>query len=875
MGHLNDEERLLQNQQSRVIIDTGQSISHESSEISGTLLEKQRPDKKKAIRKKLSALNLFRDAVVVERREEAPGELRLPAMPAFNDYASAYRDTGFQFSPSSKERLKILGDGRKKRALSNVLLKRSEEPEPEKLLIQRPVEDALELTDEKLVVRLEEFDEKSDYISARCNLIKNRYYALVPEKEIKKLPKGKILEKLRKLYAEKPEKRDYALIDYYQNLLIIRNCEKELKEKKDKKAPLIEGDTETLPEITEAKEAGLSAIIAWMDRNCRKSSVSKSAFVKRVKSAPKAKQLLMFYLIENGLQAAPTEEYCYSALTDYVPDLNKVKDRVIASKWKFWKRIGSDSSDRVIDWCSLGQAARFALNCEVPSMILRIEGEQKQLEEDNDEDGSAAESSVEEKRDRLMAHLEKKGELILTLYRSAGLLPDMPAEIIEDKKLRERLISLIEEFNTEQEDLASIDKDDVLGLKGELQGKVGTIRKGELPGEKHLSGTLDKIAKHSGTLSTLVDQAQNSDKMLTYGVEDLKFMELGDKGVAALSGITGVLGVLQLIANFKSAADIAAGASKMTTADHISNAVSVTGSVLKNAAGVTSDTNKLVQYFNGASIYSSQTSVIGETTVKSVGESFSTVSGGIQFCSGCVSMLAGTLNMVSAGIEYGRSVSSRRDMKRAKAELDKIPDKEKSRDEKLLKKYLSHEERVITNNNISAGVKAATGFLTFVGGGLAVTGILAPIGGLISIVGSVLGLGYSLSYARKRRNQARRDTVDELLRLDERLAKIREKDRKRDNPKYNDITDDEMKVTLRQEALAEMGYATYKECFIDFCRQSAAMLYQHVFEEKKGTSEQRMYEDALKALGLKIKYPEKEGENPVPGVEMIYSKMMR
>ena len=53
------------------------------------------------------------------------------------------------------------------------------------------------------------------------------------------------------------------------------------------------------------------------------------------------------------------------------------------------------------------------------------------------------------------------------------------------------------------------------------------------------------------------------------------------------------------------------------------------------------------------------------------------------------------------------------------------------------------------------------------------------------------------------------------------------------------------------------------------------MLYQHVFEEKRGTSEQRMYEDALKALGLKIKYPEKEGENPVPGVETIYSKMMR
>ena len=77
MGHLNDEERLLQNQQSRVIIDTGQSISHERNEIGENLLEKQRPDKKTVIRKKLSTLNLFRDAVVIERREENPGELRI------------------------------------------------------------------------------------------------------------------------------------------------------------------------------------------------------------------------------------------------------------------------------------------------------------------------------------------------------------------------------------------------------------------------------------------------------------------------------------------------------------------------------------------------------------------------------------------------------------------------------------------------------------------------------------------------------------------------------------------------------------------------------------------------------------------------------
>ncbi len=167
-----------------------------------------------------------------------------------------------------------------------------------------------------------------------------------------------------------------------------------------------------------------------------------------------------------------------------------------------------------------------------------------------------------------------------------------------------------------------------------------------------------------------------------------------------------------------------------------------------------------------------------------------------------------------------------------------------------------------------------TGFLTLTGGVLTVTGILAPIGAMLSLLGSATNLGYSLFYARHRRNLARKQAVDDVLKLDEALESVRAEDKVREKPKYAGFSDDVLKNVLRQKALAKLGYATYKECFIDLCKQNAVMLYQHVFEGEKETAEHKMYEDALSSLGLKIKYPTKPGEKPVPGAPAIFAKLM-
>lgn len=230
--------------------------------------------------------------------------------------------------------------------------------------------------------------------------------------------------------------------------------------------------------------------------------------------------------------------------------------------------------------------------------------------------------------------------------------------------------------------------------------------------------------------------------------------------------------------------------------------------------------------------------------------------------------------MTAGAIELGRSVSSRHDVKNAEEKLKDIPKKQRTEDHKQLELFLNHEKRVIKNNKISAGVRGVTGLITLAGGILTVTGILAPIGGLLSLVGSLTNLGYNLFYARHRRNLARKQAVDDSLNLDKAIKLVRARDKKSKNPQYAGFSDEVLRTVIRQEALAELGYATYKECFIDLCKKNALMLYKNVFEKERGVGEQTMYEDALKSLGLKIKYPKKPGEKPMPDAAAIYAKLM-
>ncbi|MBO6149476.1 MAG: hypothetical protein J6O55_09065, partial [Lachnospiraceae bacterium] len=166
---------------------------------------------------------------------------------------------------------------------------------------------------------------------------------------------------------------------------------------------------------------------------------------------------------------------------------------------------------------------------------------------------------------------------------------------------------------------------------------------------------------------------------------------------------------------------------------------------------------------------------------------------------------------------------------------------------------------------ISGAIMVASGFL-------GATGILAPLGGVLGLIGTAVNIGFGLFYSRHRKNLTKKAAVDDFLNLESKLQIVRNA-----NGGLANLKDKEVIQMMRQEALGQMGYATYKECFADLMKQNAHLLYDQVFNRNRDTDpDWPMYHDALKSLGMKIKLPaEPGGAGAMPTEAAIYAKLMK
>lgn len=163
----------------------------------------------------------------------------------------------------------------------------------------------------------------------------------------------------------------------------------ELEEKENGSEEDQETISELKPVAEQEEEAGNSTeryngndemllIARWMLRNCNKngSRNAQSAFVYRVLSLPIRQKLMVYYLIEKDLRYGDEDELKIAALdvyfNKYTPNYKKFKDRMIASKLKFWKRIGINTS---IYWNHLEQAYQIAeQNKGMMDTIAEVQG---------------------------------------------------------------------------------------------------------------------------------------------------------------------------------------------------------------------------------------------------------------------------------------------------------------------------------------------------------------------------------------------------------------------------------------------------------------------------------------------------------------------
>ena len=844
-------------------------------------------------------------------------------IPREQEIIDAYNEVEFESSDSAWKKSSRLNSAREKYNLQSELLNKEE-----MVPIQRPLKNistkkAIDLSDKDLVKHYKEYNTEDDYLDRRYSLIRNKYYSLLPRSEIKKLKRPQLVQKTKELYLKDP--RNDELIRYFQNMIAIRDYEADVKKGKKKpedpkvktipskeslkkengaaakkaekyitnicadeearseriaamKSVMIPESAETSWRldkddlVSSSQKEGIRQILAWMYRNCLKTSESKEPFVYKLTSQEPERLLLMFYLIENGLKSAPTTAVMASAMDGYVPDLDRFKDVILSSKIKFWKRLRSDAADTVIDWTTIGNAARFVLGNEIITDYITGMKEVKASEKDIS-DNRLADDKIQ--RDLLLDSLSKRGNLLITLYRSCGLTKDMPLSLVEDPKMRQLISDNLSKFIADSQKLVAllkitgIENEDILDKKSIYASNVNDAYE---PPEKaddtdDSFGFLDKGGAGIGVVLSS-DSIMSALGDLTATISEL---DLYSGSVSCLGTLGSILGIVSAI---KTIAEVADVASSMSVADHVAQAISASADFIGGLAdGVQSAADAVGTIFVNLGETGSATGFV-EGGVRSAGQAFSTTAGAIEFCTGCVSIAAGMLQTTAGAIQLGRSLSSRNDITRARLRLSDAKKKADLTDENKeqlehLERFLSHQSRTADAQLTSAGVSMVSGSLLMFGGALTVSGILAPLGGALTLIGAGLDIGYSLIGARKIKRNNRKKTVDEALKVD-----IIMQDLRKVSPGAKKMKDSDLREAVRQDLLGAMGYVNYKEYFAHLCHESAEFIYDHVFGDDVDEEEYPMYEDALKSLGLKIRIPKKDTDEPFPTAEEIYSKLM-
>ncbi len=113
--------------------------------------------------------------------------------------------------------------------------------------------------------------------------------------------------------------------------------------------------------ISEGAKNGVREISKWLYRNCSKRGIGigddHTKFVNMfVMAQPLRVKLLGFYLVEKKKRKQPDMMDIMASQVGYEPDLDEFKSAMIATKWKFWKRV--DGS--YIYWDKLSEAMRKA-----------------------------------------------------------------------------------------------------------------------------------------------------------------------------------------------------------------------------------------------------------------------------------------------------------------------------------------------------------------------------------------------------------------------------------------------------------------------------------------------------------------------------------
>ena len=627
-------------------------------------------------------------------------------------------------------------------------------------------------------------------------------------------------------------------------------------------------DIQAESHITGAQKTGLKDISQWMLRNMDKTGIagdSKGPFVRGcVLRQPARVKLCAYYLVETdarklsgeALQKAVAE----SQKPSYVPNLTRFKDKMIASKFKFWKRFTGDQ----FYWHKLSESMRYAIQAKPvlmrfgelgPLVVTEADATPAQdgaLEQQNDSMGSGAGTPAKKEKKLNSSYeimLKCRDDIVMLLDKkeksaSGGEWTSKDARKLEraQEGFLKHSIETVKQI--EAGEVESFEAED--GKISEVNEKIGLA--GTAVGVTASGLSNKKVGKAIDWVADLFDSARISS-----------YMETGGNWIS--SG-TSVLSFASIIV------DIVRWAKK---------------------DGYSSHTTKIEE---AASFFSQLTEVANQGLETYMGIK------GIEETSALGLQMTGWGNLVTGGVAMAVGATTIATKGRQRTHLTDSQNainanKDIGQDDKRKTNDLIElQRRNLKLKQNQGGAAMVSGALNVIAGVVALTGLGAPLAAVFSAAASVISLFSSVwAFFKKKSNKLA--AIDAYIQMDRIFpgvsAKIKETCKTqnktgKDAGKSVEIpSDDDIKQYIRLEAAANLCCYSTDDLYNYLTREYAELIYSKVFYKDDGktpitykdgkpelSETNKQYADLLKGFGLKAKY---DKDKPRPTVLAIQKRM--
>ena len=560
----------------------------------------------------------------------------------------------------------------------------------------------------------------------------------------------------------------------------------------------------------------------------------------------KEERLLVYYMVEKGkmVQNLNGEDFL-GVMKNYVPD------PAVIQKKANWKNLSVALRSYKHTFEDIAELAKLEKNSQ--EAMEPVEKDRKEEREVLEKKREKASRTAEEKEKALQEAIQKKLDLVSMLYAKAGMPLSMPPDMAKDEKLRERLIS---ECNS------------LMGLGVALKALSERIAE-----EKNLhdKGTRVKEEEHEtgiasdAAITSFLAADQSVEAVLGAGsvFGDLKMYaaheSLGYKGFSNMNN--GLLSVFGFLMAIQTSVKIGKDAS-LSGADRAVQSLNVSGDFATAVTG------------GSSAFYTFALRNVPEKALSAVQASTKEILGAAV--AGAM-IIAGTLKIASSSVQIGRARSTEKDIEKSRTTLDQKAKKDRTRDEKILARFLSHQTRDAKRQKTVASLDMVSGAVTAATGALMLAG---PVGYAPLAILGLLGIGLSIAKlatncSMKKKN--RKAAVDDFLRLEDKfqLVLAKKKEIAEKNHDRKKIDEKKLKEEVRKDALAKLGYTSYMDCFRSILAQAAELLYiKNFVNVPEDKSEREMYQSALASVGLKMDRKKVQGEEPKPSAAEIYKKLL-